>query len=104
MDFATLIYEPKWQWWYLKAASLPTFNVCDSLNCMSWSFSKDVLAHVFLIAGLGPALLCCRNLLSGTSQPQHPFWSEKFGAVKEPFRRLDLHPTCLGVCTFQSIP
>ena len=51
MDFANFIYEPKWRWWYLKAASLPTFNVCDSLNCMSWSFSRGILVHVFLVAG-----------------------------------------------------
>lgn len=47
MDFATLIYEPKWQWWYLKAASLPTFNVCDSFKLYELEFFKTYISACF---------------------------------------------------------
>lgn len=52
MDFANLVYKPKWQWLNLGPADQPTFSMCDSSKCMIWSFSSHVIA-CFLIASLG---------------------------------------------------
>lgn len=88
MDFANLIYEPKWQQLNVEPPSQPNLSMCDSLKCMIWSFSRYISACFpgdvrGCLLALALHQLCCHNLLSGTS-PDTPSGLKRLGPSRRP--------------------